>query len=102
MSNKEFQRDEEAFSRLLTRDNVALLVVLELLDEESGLRTGQNLIIANTHIHFDPKWSDVKIVQVQMLVEKCEEVKKKYGGSSCGLVVAGDFNSLVSVCVCVK
>lgn len=54
------------------------------------------LVVANTHIHFDPKYSDVKVIQVHMLLESIQEQKKQYleRNEDCRVVVCGDFNSL--------
>ncbi|KAG6389626.1 hypothetical protein SASPL_151098 [Salvia splendens] len=54
------------------------------------------VIIANTHIYWDPEWADVKIAQVKYLLSRLAEFKmlvaKKFDCSP-SLIVAGDFNS---------
>ena len=57
--NEASQRGEEfageGLNRLILKDNIALVVLLELWS------TRQRILVANTHIHWDPAFSDVKL-----------------------------------------
>ncbi len=64
---------------------MALLVLLELWS------TRQRVLVANTHIHWDPSFSDVKLVQTKMFLEKLAELQRV---ERTALLVCGDFNSL--------
>ena len=91
MAESSLRASEESFNRLLQRDNVALILVLRTIAD------GHTFVVANTHLHFDPRFSDVKIVQCQMLLEatatKVEEVEAELGVRP-DAIVCGDFNSL--------
>jgi len=84
--------DQDALSRLMTRDNVALGVVLELLN--SG-RPNRAIYINNSHIHWNPSYSDVKLMQTQLLMEDCEAMMQSRSSRFQGIpmILCGDFNS---------
>jgi len=91
--HKEYGNDPEAFTRLMTRDNIATTLVLQL-KERVVSTTPQYLLICNTHIHWNPEFSDVKLMQVILLLEHLATISSpnsKYG--KIPIVVAGDFNS---------
>eukprot|EP01125_Pyxidicula_operculata_P015564 TRINITY_DN5297_c0_g1_i1.p1 TRINITY_DN5297_c0_g1~~TRINITY_DN5297_c0_g1_i1.p1 ORF type:complete len:513 (+),score=98.64 TRINITY_DN5297_c0_g1_i1:658-2196(+) len=91
-------------NRLMNKDNIAIAVLLEL---KGNLKVTDNeyLLVVNTHIHWDPNFSDVKLMQVQMLVERIEEIASKYGRPrdkqppELPMIVCGDFNSSPSSAV---
>jgi CCR4-NOT transcription complex subunit 6 len=97
LQRPDFPKTDTIFNRLLTKDNIAVLTLLQ------SKQSGSKLLVANTHIHWDPTYSDVKIVQTSMLIEEIESCLKKYSGgkgsnfspSSCPIpaVICGDFNS---------
>jgi len=76
------------------RDNVAQVVVLEMIQDVQGnpLPTGQrvNLCVANTHLFWDPEFADVKLWQTHMLVRELEKLTLNRG---LPLILCGDFNS---------
>jgi len=83
---------KEALNRLM-KDNVALIVVLEALDQPhardpSGKR--QLLCVANTHIHANTELNDVKLWQVHTLLKGLEKIA---ASAEIPMVVCGDFNS---------
>lgn len=77
---------DHVFSRFASRDNIAVVVVLE--------RGGSHIVVANTHIYWDPEFPDVKTLQGLMLLKEVEGLMQRY--PSAELVVCGDFNSLPS------
>eukprot|EP01128_Nolandella_sp_AFSM9_P008532 TRINITY_DN523_c0_g1_i1.p1 TRINITY_DN523_c0_g1~~TRINITY_DN523_c0_g1_i1.p1 ORF type:complete len:653 (+),score=89.99 TRINITY_DN523_c0_g1_i1:25-1959(+) len=101
----------DALNRLLSKDNIATYLVLKPLPS-SSLRFHDNpelnfLLVANTHIHWDPLFCDVKLMQVQLLMEELTKFTETLphaiahraahkGGPAPSLptVIAGDFNSL--------
>lgn len=88
--------DQESLSRLMTKDNVALGVMLEVLPpQRSGRR---HIFISNSHIHWNPSFSDVKLMQAQLLLESCEAVIGRAAPRFPGvpMILAGDFNSMPS------
>merc|ERR1711862_237576 len=54
--------------RTIRRDNIALFIILQLLPEQQN-NTSRH-IICNTHIHWDPSEADVKLMQVQFMLEE--------------------------------
>jgi len=73
----------------LSKDNVAIIVVLESKDQI--LSREQPLVcVANTHIHSVPENSDIKIWQVHTLLKGLEKIA---ASTKIPIIVAGDFNS---------
>ena len=73
-----------------TRDNVALLVVLE------EIQTRQKLIVVNTHLYWNPHHPDVKLRQAAWLVKNVERLSEELlesTGKEPAVVICGDFNS---------
>ncbi|XP_047322243.1 carbon catabolite repressor protein 4 homolog 4 isoform X2 [Impatiens glandulifera] len=54
------------------------------------------IIVANTHIYWDPEWADVKLAQAKYLVFRLYKFKERISNEfNCAppVIVAGDFNS---------
>ena len=65
-------------NRVMTKDNIALAALLEIKDSAwepnpDPRVSGTPLLVATAHIHWDPEFSDVKLIQTMMLVD---QVKK--------------------------
>lgn len=75
----------------LKRDCVGVLAAFKLSDPSHHL-----VVIANTHIYWDPEWVDVKLAQAKYLIQRLSRftriVSDKYNCIP-SVVVAGDFNS---------
>merc|ERR1719427_1652213 len=110
----------EMLNRVTTKDNIGIAALLETTDgiyEATGSMGQPQLVLAvNAHMHWDPEFSDVKLIQTVMLCYElrnfCDEVARNMrhqptnqhqGRSSAGLsaefhkipiVMCGDFNSL--------
>lgn len=116
--HKEMAMDPEAFSRMIRQDNVALVVILQIKDDiATGVATppgspakanshvsaqnarnskSRHILISNTHIHWNPEHKDVKLMQVQMLLEQLTTITSpKSKWYKIPMVVCGDFNSAV-------
>lgn len=104
--NKAYKNDA-IINRVMPKDNIALLAVLDVLPgiyrQKSGLPSylakendqpvneadvedsvaGTPLVLCAAHIHWDPEFCDVKLIQSMMLVHECakllEEVSEKAG-----------------------
>ncbi|BGO93945.1 hypothetical protein NBRC10512_007008 [Rhodotorula toruloides] len=103
----DFKKTEDMFNRVMTKDNIAVVTLLE--HRASGAR----LMVANAHIHWDPEFRDVKLVQVAMLMEELNKIASDFSrlparmnlgegydkaphyasGNKIPLIVCGDFNS---------
>ncbi len=87
------------FNRVITKDNIAVITLLE------NRETLSRVIVANCHIHWDPSYADVKLVQVAMLMDELDKLGQKwcaipnnslYNYSSpqkISTIICGDFNS---------
>lgn len=98
LARPSLRKHRDMYNRVMTRDNIALIARLELLDVHSPSPVASTkpqhpeLIIGNVHIHWDPTFRDVKLVQAIMLAEELEKVVSR--APKAGLVLCGDFNSL--------
>ncbi|XP_074268903.1 carbon catabolite repressor protein 4 homolog 4 [Silene latifolia] len=75
----------------LKRDCVGIMSAFRLADASRHL-----LIIANTHIYWDPEWADVKLAQVKYLLSRLDQfrilVSERFECTP-SVIVTGDFNS---------
>lgn len=60
------------FNRVLTKDHLAVVALLEHRE------TGSRLILANAHIHWDPEFRDVKLVQTGLLMGELEKIATQF------------------------
>ncbi|GAA5903690.1 hypothetical protein JCM5296_002120 [Sporobolomyces johnsonii] len=108
MRRPDFKKTEDMFNRVMTKDQIAVVTLLE--HRASGAR----LIVANTHIHWDPEFRDVKLVQVAMLMDEISKIANDFArlpsrlnladgydkaptyanGTKIPTIVCGDFNSV--------
>ncbi|KAK4490868.1 hypothetical protein RD792_001583 [Penstemon davidsonii] len=76
----------------LKRDCVGMMSAFRLKDTSS-----HHVIIANTHLYWDPEWADVKIAQAKYLLSRLagfkELVTNKFDCTP-SIIVTGDFNSV--------
>ncbi|GJD09382.1 Carbon catabolite repressor protein 4 homolog 1 [Galdieria sulphuraria] len=74
-----------ALNRLM-KGNIALVTILDFLDG------GGSLCIVNIHIYWDPEQTDVKLFQVNVLMEELEAYLSQIEPYT-PLIIGGDFNS---------
>lgn len=110
----DFQKNNDMFNRLLSRDHVAVVCLCE------NLRTGSRVIVANAHICWEPAFCDVKLIQTGIMIDSLKGIAEwfaqmpppppkmngdggddvkiippKYAeGRDIPLIVCGDYNSL--------
>ncbi|CAL9776632.1 unnamed protein product [Musa acuminata subsp. burmannicoides] len=75
----------------LKRDCVGLLAAFQLNDSSNHI-----IVVANTHIYWDPNWADIKLAQVKYLLSRLSQFKELVSNKfTCipSVLVAGDFNS---------
>lgn len=91
-------RSDECVSFLnrLSKDNIAQLVVLELVQPTLATRTNRDPInqvcITNTHLYSNKDFPDVKLWQTWQLLQELETFIVSRG-SNLPLMICGDFNS---------
>lgn len=90
----DLKKSVDIFNRVMTRDNIAIIGVFE------HIGTGKQVVVANTHLHWDPAFKDVKLVQTALLMEETERLARKYAKQNYNndlkqvpVLIAGDFNS---------
>lgn len=120
MQRPDFKKTDDMFNRVLGKDHIAVVCCFE------NIETGTRVVVANAHIHWDPNFRDVKLVQVALLMDEIEKVaayfcklpprppnnledmsapqtrsSPAYGdGTKIPLVICGDFNSVPASGVC--
>ncbi|XP_067084062.1 CCR4-NOT transcription complex subunit 6-like isoform X1 [Osmerus mordax] len=104
MANSE--GSEVMLNRVMTKDNIGVAVLLEVnKDMFSGglkpLQEKQLLLVANAHMHWDPEYSDVKLVQTMMFLSELKSIAQRASGCqdthdsiSIPIILCADLNSL--------
>lgn len=103
MQRQDFKKTDDMFNRVLGKDHIAVICLME------NKHTGTRFIIANTHIHWDPAYKDVKLVQVALLIDELEKITNEFAkyppppsekpvvysdGSKVPLIICSDLNSV--------
>lgn len=99
-NQKALQRSDfksaDIYNRVMNKDNIAVLSLLE------DVVTQQRVLVANTHLHWDPLFADVKLVQIGVMMEEIQKLANRhlnegsitYGHcSKLPTIICGDFNS---------
>ncbi|KAK9511737.1 hypothetical protein O3M35_000342 [Rhynocoris fuscipes] len=78
---------------LLNRPNVA--IVARLRPNSSAPRIiGRDLIVANTHLLYNPRRNDVRLAQTQILLAEIKKLIKNVEPKEPAILLMGDLNSL--------
>lgn len=100
MKHKKFQRTEDYLNRAMNKDNVALLLKLQ------HIPSGDSIWAVTTHLHWDPKFNDVKTFQVGVLLDHLETLPKEETSHNfrqdikkSPVLICGDFNSYINSAV---
>ena len=95
MGSEKYKKTKDLFNRFMNKDNIALITFLQ------HTATGEKIVLANTHLHWDPEFNDVKTLQVGILLEELQGLVKKFHHISSNeemkqqlLLICGDFNSV--------
>lgn len=73
---------------LLDRDNVGLVVLLQ-----PRLNPSAVILVANTHLLYNPRRGDIKLAQLAILLAEIDRLSRLPDGSASAVVLCGDFNS---------
>ncbi|TSN86077.1 CCR4-NOT transcription complex subunit 6-like [Bagarius yarrelli] len=108
MANSE--GSEVMLNRVMTKDNIGVAVLLEVKKElfSGGVKPPtekQLLLVANAHMHWDPEYSDVKLIQTVMFLSELKSIAESAlssngsnsASSDCTsfpIVLCADLNSL--------
>ncbi|KAJ2780809.1 Glucose-repressible alcohol dehydrogenase transcriptional effector [Coemansia interrupta] len=74
LNRKDFRKCDDFFNRFMTKDNIVGFAVLK----HKQLPGEPTLFVANAHVHWDPEFTDVKMVQTAMLTEELATLVKKH------------------------
>lgn len=101
---------DDMLNRVMTKDNIGLAAMLETKEGAydnagalSEAQVKQPLVVATAHIHWDPEFSDVKLIQTMMLMWRLKQIiEENFTSTSPGpvdvnsvpLIFCGDLNSL--------
>jgi CCR4-NOT transcription complex subunit 6 len=72
INRPDMKGEHDIFNRVMPRDNIGVVAFFE------NLYTGSRLIVVNTHIFWDIRFEDVKVVQVAILMEQVAKLAEKY------------------------
>lgn len=64
--------EHDIYNRVMPRDHIGIIAFLE------NRYTGARVIVANAHVFWDPAFTDVKVVQVAILMEQLTKLADKY------------------------
>lgn len=73
---------------LLDRDNVGLVLLLRPHSNPSAV-----ILVANTHLLYNPRRGDIKLAQLAILLAEINRLSHLPDGSASAVVLCGDFNS---------
>ena len=62
---------DDMVNRVMQRDNICIMALLEMIKPVSELNNVKpKIIVTNAHIHWDPEYRDVKVIQTLMLMRE--------------------------------
>ncbi|EJW80170.1 hypothetical protein WUBG_08921, partial [Wuchereria bancrofti] len=110
---KKAPTSEKILNRVMPKDNIALCAVFKIREnvyanQPAGQMTmapsdnvvGNPLVVSTAHIHWDPEFCDVKLIQSMMLVQEIntllDEISERYRITphQIPVLICGDLNSL--------
>ncbi|KAL0993854.1 hypothetical protein UPYG_G00114750 [Umbra pygmaea] len=100
MANSE--GSEAMLNRVMTKDNIGVAALLEVRREIMEQSVGKSLhgmekqllLVANAHMHWDPEYSDVKVVQTVMFLSEVKNIMDKAMRSLKLSSVSGETNAV--------
>lgn len=101
---------DNMLNRVMPKDNIGLAALLKVKENAwEGLSSeqaaiSQPILVCTAHIHWDPEFCDVKLIQTMMLSNELKTILDeatssfrpghKYDSNNVQLLLCGDFNSL--------
>lgn len=102
---------DNMLNRVMPKDNIGLAALLKVKDTawDGGITAeqaamSQPILVCTAHIHWDPEFCDVKLIQTMMLGNELKSIlddtthslrpQHKYDVNNVQLLLCGDFNSL--------
>ena len=75
INRPDMKGEHDIFNRVMPRDYIAVLTFFE------NRMTGSRFIVGNAHIFWDPEFTDVKLVQVAILMEQITKFADQWAAS---------------------
>ncbi|KAF2011738.1 hypothetical protein BU24DRAFT_413361 [Aaosphaeria arxii CBS 175.79] len=72
INRPDMKGEHDIFNRVMPRDDIAVVAFLE------NRATGTRFIVANVHVFWNPAFTDVKLVQVAILMEQISKFANKW------------------------
>ena len=72
INRPDMKGEHDIFNRVGNRDNIAIVTFFE------NRLSGSRVMVVNTHLHWDPAFRDVKLVQTAILMEQVSKLADKY------------------------
>lgn len=72
INRPDMKNHHDIFNRVMPKDNIGLICFFE------SRQTGARMIVANTHLAWEPTLADVKLVQTAILMENITRLAEKY------------------------
>jgi CCR4-NOT transcription complex subunit 6 len=103
LKRDDFKKTADIYNRVMTKDNIAVMLMLE------NKHTHTRILVANTHLHWDPSYADVKLVQIGLLIEEAYKFAERHlqptpesspeapvyeSATQLPTIICGDFNSI--------
>ncbi|KAI8930201.1 Endonuclease/exonuclease/phosphatase [Entophlyctis helioformis] len=92
----ELRQCEDVLNRVMVKDNIAVVTFLE------HKTTGMRYMVVNAHLHWDPAYSDVKLIQTALMIEEMDRLMSVWlkvhptdpPNQVPAILLCGDLNSL--------
>lgn len=101
---------DNMLNRVMPKDNIGLAALLKIKESAwegmspDQVHSSQPILVCTAHIHWDPEFCDVKLIQTMMLSNELKTIldeanhslrpNNKYDLNNVQLLLCGDFNSL--------
>ena len=72
INRPDMKGEHDVYNRVMPRDHIALVTFLE------NRQTGSRLIVVNTHLTWEVWYTDVKVIQVAILMEQLNKKAEEY------------------------
>ena len=72
---------DDMLNRVMQRDNICMMALLETTEPIAELNnTKAKMVVTNAHIHWDPEFKDVKVIQSVMLMRELKNFLEESNG----------------------
>ena len=67
---------DDMLNRVMLKDNVGLVAFLKLVPDGRSDKE-RHLLVSNAHMHWDPEYSDVKLIQAVLFMNELTSIVKR-------------------------